>query len=175
MRAFRAGDVDDVWAYAGDPEVSRYTMFDRHESVEVTRAYVADVLEKAERGEPVPWAIEEKASGRLIGSISLARFYPEHARAEMGFVLNRAWWGRGLMTEAVAAVLDCGFAQMNLNRIFAACVPEHAASARVLEKSGMKFEGILRQNAFFKGKYQDVKIYAVLREEWEKDKAKGKR
>jgi [ribosomal protein S5]-alanine N-acetyltransferase len=95
------------------------------------------------------------------------RWAPEHARAEMAYVLARSHWGRGLMTEAVRAVIRFGFERMGLNRIEARCISENAASARVMEKAGMTYEATFRQREFIKGEYRDMKVYSVLRREWE--------
>ena len=89
-----------------------------------------------------------------------------HARAEIGYALARKYWGQGLMTEAVRAMLDYGFNLLRLNRIEARCDVENIASWRVMEKAGMKFEGVLRQNIFLHGRPRDARMYGILREEW---------
>jgi [ribosomal protein S5]-alanine N-acetyltransferase len=75
-------------------------------------------------------------------------YAPEHARAELGYVLSREHWGKGLMPEAVRAVIRFGFGRMELNRIQARCVAENTASARVMEKAGMTYEGTLRESEY---------------------------
>ena len=95
-----------------------------------------------------------------------AGYAPEHARAELGYVLSRKLWGRGLMPEAVRAVVRFGFGRMELNRIEARCIIENAASARVMEKAGMTCEGTLREREFIKGAYRDMRLYSILRREY---------
>ena len=99
----------------------------------------------------------------MVGACGLVNWEAEHARAEVGFVLSREYWGRGLMAEAVRAMLRFGFERMNLNRIEARCIAENAASARVMEKAGMFYEGTLRQREYIKGAYRDIKLYAILK------------
>lgn len=99
----------------------------------------------------------------MVGACGLVNWEAEHARAEVGFVLSREYWGRGLMSEAVRAILRFGFERMNLNRIEARCIAENAASARVMEKAGMVYEGTLRQREYIKGAYRDIKLYAILK------------
>jgi ribosomal-protein-alanine N-acetyltransferase len=99
----------------------------------------------------------------LVGACGLVNWEAEHARAEVGFVLSREYWGRGLMSEAVRAILRFGFERMNLNRIEARCIAENAASARVMEKAGMVYEGTLCQREYIKGAYRDIKLYAILK------------
>ena len=89
-----------------------------------------------------------------------------HARGEIGYALARKYWGQGLMTEAVRAMLDYGFNTLHLNRIEARCDVENAGSWRVMEKVGMKFEGVLRQNIMLHGRARDARMYAILREDW---------
>jgi ribosomal-protein-alanine N-acetyltransferase len=89
-----------------------------------------------------------------------------HSRAEIGYALSRRYWGEGYMSEAVNAVIEFGFREMLLNRIMARCEVNNIASARVMEKVGMQLEGILRQHLFVKGRYWDLKIYSILREEF---------
>jgi len=100
-----------------------------------------------------------------VGACGFVGWSPEHARAEMGYVLNRRYWGRGLVLEAVRAMISFGFERMDLNRVEARCVAENTASARVMEKAGMAYEGTLRQREFLKGVYRDMKLYAILRGE----------
>jgi ribosomal-protein-alanine N-acetyltransferase len=95
-----------------------------------------------------------------------AGYAPEHARAELGYVLSREHWGRGLMPEAVRAVIRFGFGRMGLNRVQARCIAENVASARVMEKAGMAYEGTLRESEFIKGAYRDMKLYSILRREY---------
>src|SRR5205814_6531002 len=108
------------------------------------------------------WGIVVKENGKLIGGCSIFG-EPEHARAEIGYVIARPYWGQGLVTEAVREMLRLGFDELGLNRIEARCRPENIGSARVMEKNGMTYEGTLREQMFVKGKYWDWKLYSILR------------
>ena len=116
---------------------------------------------------PDVWAIVEKASGRVIGTIRMGEYRAQHGRASVGYALARPYWNRGLTTEALRAVLRFGFDVVGLNRIFAVCYPEDPASARVMENVGMTYEGTLRDAAFEKGRYRSLKVYAILRREYD--------
>ena len=116
---------------------------------------------------PDVWAIVEKASGRVIGTIRMGEYRAQHGRASVGYALARPYWNRGLTTEALRAVLRFGFDVVGLNRIFAVCYPEDPASARVMENVGMTYEGTLRDAAFEKGRYRSLKVYAILRQEYD--------
>ena len=164
LRKMTLNDVEAVFAYASDPEVSRYTLWEAHRSIEDSRAFLKLTTQKYENGGEPDWGIVYKGNGCLVGVCGLVNWEAEHARAEVGFVLSREYWGRGLMSEAVRAILRFGFERMNLNRIEARCIAENAASARVMEKAGMVYEGTLRQREYIKGAYRDIKLYAILRE-----------
>jgi ribosomal-protein-alanine N-acetyltransferase len=99
-------------------------------------------VEGYERGDFGGWGVILKDSGEFVGTCGVdVNYAPEHTRAELGYVLSRDHWGRGLMPEAVRAVIRFGFGCIELNRIQARCIAENTASARVMEKAGMTYEG----------------------------------
>ena len=166
LRRMIPHDAGDMYAYASDPEVSRYMLWEAHRSLRDTENFLRFVQERYSRGDPAGWGIVESESGKFIGTCGLQESWrPEHARAEIGYVLSRERWGRGLMTEAVSAVLDAAFERLGLNRIEARCIGGNDASVRVLEKVGMSYEGTSRSSHFVKGEFRDLHHYAVLREE----------
>ncbi len=163
LRKMVLNDAEAVFAYASNSEVSRYTLWETHRSIEDSRAFLEFATQKYENGGEPDWGIVYRGNGCLVGACGLVNWEAEHARAEVGFVLSREYWGRGLMSEAVRAILRFGFERMNLNRIEARCIAENAASARVMEKAGMFYEGTLRQREYIKGAYRDIKLYAILK------------
>ena len=163
LRKMVLNDAEAVFAYASNSEVSRYTLWETHRSIEDSRAFLEFATQKYENGDEPDWGIVYRGNGCLVGACGLVNWEAEHARAEVGFVLSREYWGRGLMSEAVQAILRFGFERMNLNRIEARCIAENAASARVMEKAGMFYEGTLRQREYIKGAYRDIKLYAILK------------
>ena len=163
LRKMVLNDAEAVFAYASNSEVSRYTLWETHRSIEDSRAFLEFATQKYENGGEPDWGIVYRGNGCLVGACGLVNWEAEHARAEVGFVLSREYWGRGLISEAVRAILRFGFERMNLNRIEARCIAENAASARVMEKAGMVYEGTLRQREYIKGTYRDIKLYAILK------------
>lgn len=163
LRKMILNDAEAVFAYASNSEVSRYTLWETHRSIQDSRAFLEFATQKYENGGEPDWGIVYRGNGCLVGACGLVNWEAEHARAEVGFVLSREYWGRGLMSEAVRAILRFGFERMNLNRIEARCIAENAASARVMEKAGMVYEGTLRQREYIKGAYRDIKLYAILK------------
>ena len=167
LRKMRLDDAEAMFAYASDPEVTRYVLFETHRSVEDSESFLRLALEGYEREDFGGWGVVLKDSGAFVGTCELdAGYVPEHARAELGYVLSREHWGRGLMPEAVRAVIRFGFGRMGLNRVQARCIAENVASARVMEKAGMAYEGTLRESEFIKGAYRDMKLYSILRREY---------
>jgi [ribosomal protein S5]-alanine N-acetyltransferase len=167
LRKMRLDDAEAMFAYASDPEVTRYVLWDTHHSIEDSESFLRFAIEGYEKGDFGGWGVVLKDSGVFIGTCGLdAGYAPEHARAELGYVLSREHWGKGLMPEAARAVIAFGFGRMGLNRIQARCIAENTASARVMEKAGMTYEGTLRESEFIKGAYRDMKLYSILRREY---------
>ena len=125
------------------------------------------VMQRYREHNPGPWAIVHTRDAKMIGTCSYGSWAREDYRAEVGYVLNRRYWGQGYMAEAVRAIVDFGFRELGMNRIQARCDVPNIGSARVMEKVGMTFEGVLRQQLFEKGTFHDIKIYSILRSEWE--------
>jgi ribosomal-protein-alanine N-acetyltransferase len=168
LRKMILDDAEAIFAYASDPEVSRYTLWDTHRTIEDSRAFLRLVLDKYESGGEPDWGILYKGDHRFVGTCGFASWEAGHARAELGYVIHREYWGQGLVPEAVRAMISFGFERMGLNRIEARCIAENAASVRVMEKAGMTYEGTLRQREFIKGAYRDMKLYSILRSEFSK-------
>ncbi len=145
----------------------RSVLWDTHRSIEDSESFLHLALEGYERGDFGGWGVVLKGDGAFVGTCGMDVGYaPEHARAELGYVLSRKHWGKSLMPEAVRAVMVFGFEKLSLKRIQARCIAENVASARVMEKAGMTFEGTLRESEFIKGAYRDIKFYSILRREY---------
>ena len=166
LRKMTPGDAEAVFVYASDPEATRYMIWETHRSLGDSRAFLELVASRDESGGEPEWGIVYKGDHRFVGTCGFVNWEPGHARAELGYVLSREYWGRGLASEAVRAVVSFGFARMDLNRIEARCIAENAASSRVMEKAGMTYEGTLRQRERIKGAYRDMKLYAILKDEY---------
>lgn len=159
LRPFVLEDAPRVRELAGDPDVALMT-------TRVPHPYEEGMAEEwiASLGGEVVFAVVE-AEGRLVGAVGL-RLEPEHRRAELGFWIGKPYWGRGYATEAGRAVVDHGFRDLGLERIYARHLPENPASGRVLEKIGMRREGVLRKHAHHRGERQvDMVIYGILSDE----------
>jgi len=164
LRRMRLADAADMFAYASRPEVTRFLPWATHRSLDDTHHFLRFATSCYRRGKPVNWGMELKENGRFIGTAGFNTWDADQAQGELGYVILPDYWNRGLMTEAVRAICTWGF-EMGLHRISARCEVENFASARVMEKAGMRFEGVLRGQAWARGAFRDMKLYAVLRGE----------
>jgi len=164
LRKITNSDLLDVYEYASDAKVSKFLLWSPHPSKEFTKRYLFLVEKKYKKGEFYDYAIEYK--GKMIGTCGFTSFSVENQCGEIGFVLNSCFWGMGLAQEAAELVIKYGFEVLRLNRIEAKYMSENTQSRRVMEKCNMKFEGTMRLSMLIKGKYRDISICSILREEY---------
>lgn len=165
LRKITAADLNDIASYCTVPEVSRYTTWDVHETSDDTKAFVDAVRKRYETEKVGPWGIEFKETGRIIGSCSFVSWDNVNCKVELGYVLSNQYWNQGIMSEVIQRVIEFGFAELGLVRIEARCLPDNIGSSRVMEKAGMKFEGVLRRHIWAKNDFRDLKIYAIIRDD----------
>ena len=169
LRDFEKADWKPVHDYAADPEVVRYMSFGPNTEGE-SKNFIQRALahQKEQPRNNFSLAIVLKAKNALIGSCGIYVSNPDNREGYIGYVLNRNFWGQGYATETAHALIEFGFNQLKLHRIFATCDPQNIASAHVLEKIGMQREAHFRENGWVKGKWRDSLLYAILDHEWMK-------
>ena len=166
LRPFAAGDAEDMFSnWASDPEVTRFLTWPPHPSTDVTRRLLNQWISHYEDGGYFQWAIELRETGAVIGSIAVVKLEEAIGSAEIGYCLGRAFWGRGIMPEALRAVMDYLFGTVGLNRVWAGHDVNNPKSGRVMEKAGMKKEGVLRASGINNQGIRDVAVWAALRED----------
>jgi ribosomal-protein-alanine N-acetyltransferase len=159
LRAPALKDATAFHALMSVPDVTRFSNWpDAPTKAQIERS-MRWMSKAYASGKACAWIIEHAASKRLIGAIRYNSFDKKWRCGELGYELHPEFWGKGLMTEAVAAVVTCGHQTFRLNRIEAWTLPGNAASDRVLEKSGFHHEGTLRQKAWFKGAFHDFRMF----------------
>lgn len=163
IRPLAMSDDEAIFAYASDPEVTRHVIFETHRTIEDSRTFIQKALDMYEKCEPCPLAIALRKGGKMIGSIGYHNWNPLHRRIEIGYALSKEYWNQGIVTEAAGALINALFSGLELVRIEALCDHRHTASARVMEKVGMSYEGTLRKYVFAKDEFRDMKIYSILR------------
>lgn len=174
LRPFTVGDLDDLHAYQSIEEVTRYLYWSartREESAASLAAKVA-ATSLGNEGDSIVLACELPAGphggavARVIGEVNLACRSRRHSQGEIGFVFHPDFGGKGYATEAAAAMLALAFGTYGLHRVEGRLDARNMASARVMERVGMRREAHLRENELFKGEWGDEFVYAVLDREW---------
>lgn len=168
IRLFKEQDVDDLYEYCSDEDVTRYLPFETYTNRQQAVDRINYCLEGYKKIEaPILWAIEYTQDKKLVGGIDFVKWDEANKVAEIGYVLNPKYWNRGIMTEALRTILKFGFEKMELNRIEICCDERNVASARVMEKNSLKYEGMFRQKRFQKGEFVNIKYYSILKEEYQ--------
>lgn len=170
LRPMTMRDAQDIYDYSCDKEVARHVLWDAHRSVADSRAYLRYIIRQYREGMPSSYGIVLKETGKLVGTIGFMWMNTENSTVEVGYSLAREHWNKGLMTEALRALIDMAFTCLKVHRIEAQHETSYPSSGRVMQKSGMRKEGTLRGRIYNKGKFVDVDLYAILREDWEKSR-----
>ncbi len=162
MRPCRDDDARALFTMYADEQTMRYwsgaPWTDPAEGLrKVARDRVA-----LESGIAIGLGIEERETGLLIGTCALHAFHHANLRCEIGYLLSRSHWGRGLMSEALKPLLRHAFDGLRLHRIEADIDPDNTASARLLEALGFRSEGRLRERWFVDGRFSDSQLYGLL-------------
>ena len=163
LRPHRLEDADDIFEFAGDPEWGRYLPVPKPYLEEHAVEFVAQRVLASWEERPV-WAIE--LEGKVVGGIGI-RINVEDATGALGYSIAKRHWGKGLILEAARAVLDWGFREGRLAKVYAYSDARNAQSLRVMEKLGMTREGMLRSHRKLRDERVDDVYYGLLREEWE--------
>ncbi len=174
LRRLEMRDAPDLFDYSRDPQVAKHVLWDAQTSVSEARAYVRYMLRKYRAGEPASWGIEEKETGRVIGTIGYMWYQRENNACEVGYSLARRCWNRGYMTEALTEVIRFSFRELGIHRVEAQHEVDNGASGAVMRKCGMRKEGTLRGRLYNKGRYVDVDLYAILREDYARQAQEGR-
>jgi ribosomal-protein-alanine N-acetyltransferase len=164
LRKPRMEDAPAIFqAYAQDPEVTRYLVWKLHQHIRETETFLERCLDIWEEGTNFPYVITLHENDDPIGMLEI---HFTNFKIEIGYALARPYWGKGLMTEALQAVINRAFDQPGIFRVQAICDVENIVSARVMEKSGMIREGLLRRYILHPNvsdEPRDVYIYAIVK------------
>lgn len=167
LRLFNEQDAKDLYEYASDDEVTKNLSFETYDSIEVAKNRIKNVMENYQKIQgPIVWAIEEKETSKMIGSIDFVKWDEKHSMAEIGYVLNKKYWNKGYMTEAAKEVIKFAFEKMGVNRLVVRARDTNIGSQRVAIKCGLVYEGTLRQSSYIKGEYANIHVYSMLKEEY---------
>lgn len=168
LRRFSDSDAEDMFNnWANDTDVCRFLHWAPHGTIETTKNIVHNWVGNYKNENFYNWVIEY--NGHAIGNISVVDSSDKYMSCEIGYCMGKAYWGQGIMTEALRAVIAHLFIEVGFNRIMAKHDTENIGSGRVMQKSGMSLEGTMRQARIRKdGTFGNLNIYSVLKDEWEK-------
>lgn len=167
LRRYKIEDADAMYKnWASDSEVTKFLTWQPHSSVDVSRSIIEDWLKKYSDEKYYQWAIVLKDNGNEpIGDISVVHMNEDISMVHIGYCLGRAWWRRGIMSEALKAVTDFMFDTVEVNRVESRHDPRNPNSGKVMQKCGMKYEGTLRSADRNNQGICDACYYALLRSE----------
>ncbi len=168
LRELVPGDAEAVFRIRGDYAVTHYNFGSPYQRIEQAQNLIRAVREGYREARELRWGLTLKEGDQsVIGICGYNYWSRSDRRASVGYDLARAYWGKGLMPEALRAVITFGFGQMQLNRIEADCTAENLASVRVLEKLGFQSEGVQREQYYDEGRFWDLRLFALLRREYD--------
>ncbi|MFO7622930.1 MAG: GNAT family N-acetyltransferase [Anaerolineales bacterium] len=166
LRELRRADAADVLVFRGDPIVQKYDDPVIHSETEA-QAFINELHGEYAAKRGINWAVTLSDPGAVVGIFSLHHWDPYHRRAEAGYGLARAYWGQGIGSEALRAILRFGFEQLNLNRIYARTIADNHESVRLLERLGFQREGMFRKHSWEDdGAFHDSAMYGLLQDEF---------
>jgi RimJ/RimL family protein N-acetyltransferase len=164
-------DWQRVLEYQSDPLYLRYNDW-MERTPETVQRFVGWFLDQQQEEPRIKFqlGVVLKSSNQLIGNCGVRMTEANSQEADIGYELDPKHWNHGYATEAASAVMDFGFSRFGVHRIWASCLAENVGSAHVLEKLGMRLEGHLRENKYFKDRWWDTLMYGILADEWEEHK-----
>jgi ribosomal-protein-alanine N-acetyltransferase len=170
LRQIVLDDAQAIFRIRGDYEVTRYNTGQAYEHLDQARDLITAMTNAYEEQSEIRWGITLRADDTIIGMCGYNYWIRRDRRGSVGYDLARAYWGQGIMTEAVHAIIAFGFECMGLNRIEADADSRNPASARVLEKIGFRHEGLQREQFFEHGHFHDLLLFSLLKNDYEGNK-----
>lgn len=170
LRPLQLKDAERVEELAKDYDVAKTTLNIPHPyPAGGAKEYIQRVTEAEKNGEIVCLAITQKENETFLGIINIKEDVKHH-RGELGYWIGKPYWGQGYCTEAVKALIPFSFEELKLNKLFATAFTANQGSWKVMEKSGLKYEGTLKQHVHRSGRYFDLAYYGLLREDYLKER-----
>ncbi|HEU0021253.1 MAG TPA: GNAT family protein [Dehalococcoidia bacterium] len=168
LKEFLFDDWSAVLEYQRDPRYLQFYPWTERTATEVqefVRMFLDQQAEQPRRKFQLAVTLPSDTS-RVIGNCGIRLKDRRFWEADIGYEIAPEHWGQGYASEAALAIVELGFRELGLHRISSWCIADNAASARVLEKVGLKLEGRLRENEYFKGRWWDTLLYGLLQNEW---------
>lgn len=166
LRPFNLNDGNEIQRLAGDKSIAEMTLNIPYPYEDgMAEEWIKTHEKEYEEGKILTLAMTHKADKYLIGAVGIS-MKKEYDNGELGYWVGKPYWNKGYCTEAAQAMLDYGFKEIYLNRIYATHLKKNPASGKVMKKIGMKKEGVLRQHIKKWGRYEDLVYYGLLKSEF---------
>jgi [ribosomal protein S5]-alanine N-acetyltransferase len=167
LREIVLSDAEDLYRIFSDEESMRYWSSRPFTSVRQAEKLVESMAQAALRETGIHWGISLRDDPRLIGKCGYNEWRKAHRRGDISYIIDRQQWGKGIVSEALCAVLDYGFERMNLHSIEAGVTPGNDGSTRMLQRLGFNLEGHLKESFLVEDVFVDSLIYSLLKKDWE--------
>ncbi|MFJ7935801.1 GNAT family N-acetyltransferase [Sporosarcina sp. NPDC096371] len=166
LRQVTLDDAADMFHYLSDQDVVKPMGLDPFQTVKDVWDEIKWYTAIYEEGTGIRWGITLKDSGKVIGSCGFLNRIPKHYRAEVGYEVSKDYWGQGIASEALEAVVQYGYYHLQLERIEALIEPANVPSQKLVEKQGFKKEGLLRHYEFTRGKFDNLYMYSIIKRDF---------
>jgi RimJ/RimL family protein N-acetyltransferase len=171
LRPFELRDAKEVQRLAGDLRIAQMTLAVPHPYPDgEAESWIASHPNDFHQGVGIVFAIVLKSDQALIGAISITGISKTHRRGEAGYWIACDFWNQGYCTEALKTLIDYGFRELNLNKVTSRHMTKNPQSGRVMLKAGMKQEGLLKDDCFRYGRFEDSAVYGITREDFQLSK-----
>lgn len=168
LRQVSTEDAGDIFSYLSDKDVMRHYGLEPFKSVKDALDEIFWYQSIFENKTGIRWGITLKGQDKVIGSCGFLNLAKQHYRSEIGFELSKDYWGQGIASEALEVVIKYGFEKLNLQRIQALIEPSNIPSQKLVERKGFLKEGLLRNYEFTCGKFDDLFMYSLLKQDFDK-------
>lgn len=163
LRRMKKEDAPEFLFLRSNDDVMRYIGRNKMKTIEEAEGFIEKINGSIDNRESIMWTVTLKDEpATMIGTICLWNIQQDHMRSEIGYILHPQYWNRGMMKEAVLAVVDYGFSQIKLHSIEGRINPDNAVSGYVLEKTGFVKEAHFREDFYWQGKFSDTAVYSIL-------------
>ncbi|MDN4491947.1 GNAT family N-acetyltransferase [Ureibacillus aquaedulcis] len=172
LREINKSDASSIFKYLSDPEVMKYYGLEPFESLQDALDEISWYQTIFNEQTGIRWGISLKGTDKIIGSCGFLNTVSNHYRTDIGFELSKDFWGQGIGSEAIIAIIQYAFENTNIQRIQALVEPLNIASQKMVEKAGFLQEGLLRKYEYTCAKFDDLYMYGLLKEDYGKNRSK---
>ncbi|MCY6354889.1 GNAT family N-acetyltransferase [Clostridium sp. ZS2-4] len=168
LREVKEGDKKEIFNIFSDSEIMKYYDLIPFKSIEEAEHLISKFNDDFAKENGIRWGITKKDSDKIIGTCGFHSWSKESFKAQIGYELLKEYWRQGIMAESLKAIILFGFESLNLNRIEALVELENVSSQKLLCNLGFQKEGVLRENEFCRGKFLDLIMFSLLKNDFTK-------